>query len=233
MGIDAQIFGAGPNSNQIMQVDPSAQAARTSLRPLDHVVGGVLGGHYMAAMVTGAVTGRAAGDVLLGWRWGSSAKLCVITRVAVAATIVTAQAAQIQEIDYDLIKAQSITTNYVTGSTKQAFTAAGNKMRSTHAPTELASAGDVYLATTGAATGSVATLDPLPLAYACLPIAGNTATYAGNLGMVDIFKMDKAGGHPLVLANGEGFACRVGTAQGATVAVKSAFIVEWAELTSY
>jgi len=40
-------------------------------------------------------------------------------------------------------------------------------------------------------------------------------------------------GHPIVLASGEGFVIRVGTTQGATVAVKSVFVVEWVELVSY
>lgn len=63
--------------------------------------------------------------------------------------------------------------------------------------------------------------------------AAPTATYAGNLGMTDLWKQDKHAGHPLILASGEGFAIRVGTAQGATVAVKSVFVVEWVEVTAY
>ncbi len=100
------------------------------------------------------------------------------------------------------------------------------------AASEFVNYGDVYAATTGAATGQTATVDGIGLAYAELSSAP-VAAYVGSLGMTDFWKQDKMGGHPLILANGEGFNVTIGTTQGATVAVKSVFTVEWAEVTTY
>src|SRR4051812_6574072 len=110
--MDSHIVGTGANDNIEMQVDASFQAGRVTLRPLDYVVGGIIGGHYSAAMPTGAVTGRTAADVIMACRWASSSKTFVLKRLSVAATITTAQAATVQDIDYDLIRLSNFTVNY-------------------------------------------------------------------------------------------------------------------------
>lgn len=230
--MDVQIVGTGFNENIEQQVEATFQASRATLRPLDYVIAGVIGGHYSAAFPTGSVTGRTAADVILGFRWASSTKLCVVKRIAIATTVITAGSGMIQIIDYQLNRVTSFTTNYVTGATKQAFIATGNKLRTTMASTEFVNYGDVYAATTGAATGQTATVDTIGTAYLQLQPAP-VAAYVGSLGMAEIWKQDKMGGHPLIFTNGEGFNITVGTTQGATVAVKSVFTVEWAEVTVY
>lgn len=230
--MDVQIVGTGFNDNINQQVESTFQAARATLRPLDYVIAGVAGGHYSAAFPTGNVTGRTAADVIFGWRWASPAKLCVVKRIAVAATVITAGSGMIQILDYQLNRVTNFTVNYVTGATKQTFTATGNKFRSTMAPTDLVNYGDVYATTTAAATGQTATADTIGFAFVEFSPAP-VAAYVGPLGTIELYKHDKMGGHPLIFANGEGFNIAVGTTQGATIAVKSVFTVEWVEVTSY
>src|SRR6266446_5043950 len=119
--MDVQIVGTGFNDNVEQQVDATFQASRTTVRPLDYVIGGVIGGHYSGAFPTGNVTGRTAADVIFGWRWASPSKLCVVKRVAAAATVITAGSGLIQIIDYQMNRVTNFTVNYTTGATKQTF----------------------------------------------------------------------------------------------------------------
>src|SRR5258706_11240547 len=100
--MDVQIVGTGVNDNVEQQVEATFQAARTTLRPLDYVIGGIIGGHYSASFPTGSVTGRTAADVIFGWRWASPTKLCVIKPINAAPTVITAGSCLIQTIDHQL-----------------------------------------------------------------------------------------------------------------------------------
>ena len=68
--MDINLIGFGPNTGIETQVDPTHYASRVASRPIDHqpAVGGVNGGHYAIASMTGLMAAGIASAVRRGVR---------------------------------------------------------------------------------------------------------------------------------------------------------------------
>src|ERR1044072_8690029 len=104
------IRGAGTQENVEVQVDPTYQAVRFSPRPLDHIVGGVVGGFYGVMAGTGLLAVQtAASAALFAVRFVSSTKLMVLLKLTVGVNVTTAYSSATDggEPDFELYLARS------------------------------------------------------------------------------------------------------------------------------
>lgn len=233
----ANIVGGGtvpsavPNAELV--IDPGRGAARASLNPDDHLVGGQTLGHYRVSATTGLMTTLAAGVLIYSWRYADPATIALIKRISAYAAVTTTFTAG-QIIDCDAITVRQWTVNDSAGTA--IAIGAGGKMRGNMGASRLSvgnPTGDIRVATAAAITaGGTKTPDPNPFGYAA--IGASTAADVGSGGfMGDLYKLDATNQHPLIYAANEGFNCRVGTTQGAAGVVKITFVVEWAELLGF
>ena len=89
--MDVQLAGTGTQSHIEGQVDQTHLAPRMSLRPIDHLVSGVTGGHYGAVATTGLLAAQtAASSALFAVRFVSSTKLMVLLKLYASLSVTTA-----------------------------------------------------------------------------------------------------------------------------------------------
>lgn len=205
------------------QVDAGWGAARWSIRPLDHTLGGVVRGHYSIGLVTGLTTGIAAGGLLFSFRHTDATSVHVLERVAVSAAITTAFTTA-QPVDCDLVVARAFTVSD-SGGTQVSVAGNNNKNRTQMGAS---SAADIRIATTAALTGGTKTLDAN--ASAIIAFSGNGI---GVASAGELYGLDRETQHPIICGPNEGWNIRVVTAQGATGVVKYYVRVDWAELAGF
>jgi hypothetical protein len=229
--MEVNIIGAGAQDNIYAQVDPTNQAVRASLRPLDHIVGGIVGGHYSLNAYSGSITAaQTAAGVLYAVRWVSSTKLLVLKSLRVAQNITTAYTT-LSPIDVELVLARSFTSQYSSGATAIAPGAYSNKARDGMAPSEFVNnSGGISVTTTAAMTTATNTLDTYPYSYAAPPVAGFAL---GSAGVMILYDQTQFGKHPLVFNNNQGFVIRYANTTGATGVSKLGITMEWAEVAAY
>lgn len=230
--MDSSIAGSGPQENIEAQVDPSFQALRASLRPLDHVVGGVTGGHYGIVAYSGSVVaGQTAATVLFAVRFVSSTKLMVLKSLRVGQTITTAYTT-LSPPDVELVLARSFTVGYSSNNgTALAPAAYSNKARDSHAASEFAGGqGSIVPCTTSGMSTATISLDSHPYSYAAPPVPGLAI---GSAGVMVLYDQIQHGKHPLVFGTNQGFVVRFANTSGATGVSKLGITMEWAEVAAY
>src|SRR5438876_11720912 len=93
-----KIVGYGVNADVLSQVDPTHDALRSSLRPMEHVIAGMIGGHYaMVATYSSTAAKPAAGSDVFSLRWTDSRFYFVLLRMTafcIATTAYTAAGSQ-------------------------------------------------------------------------------------------------------------------------------------------
>ena len=212
-------------------VDPSFNAARTSLRPDDHLQQGQVLGHYRMGAVSGATTTLASGVLLFSFRYADPNTVALIKRIqAYAAVTTTFTAGQIVDVDAIAVRNWQVNDSAGTQSLPSGNT---GKMRTNMGTSRLVPSGDFRIATAAAITaGATKTPDGQPFGYGAIgaPTTVDVGS-GGNLG--DVYKLDTTNQHPLIFAANEGFNLRVVTTQGAAGVVKYYFVVEWAELLGF
>src|SRR5882762_498137 len=108
--MDVTVVGTGPAGNIDVQVDPTANALRTSTRPLEHQQGGNPGGIYaLVATYSSTAAKPAAASDVLSLRWTDSNLLFVLLRVAVS-TITSSlfSAAGVQDVSLSVARAFTV-----------------------------------------------------------------------------------------------------------------------------
>lgn len=234
--MEIQVAGSGPSSNIEAQVEPSYQGIRESFRPLDHNVGGVLGGTYGVMAGTGLIAVQtAASSALFAVRFVSSTKLMVLLKLTVGLNVTTAYSAATDggEPDIEMYLAKSYISNPSAGGTALAPSTTSLAARDTMAPSEFVSNGAILAANTGALTPGTQTLDSYPYTYGTFSAGGRAL---GSLGTVELFNNNKFGQHPLIFSSNQGFILR-NTRQFAGAAgtgvSRLQFAMEWAEVAAY
>lgn len=236
--MEITLTGAGPQENVEAQVDPTFQAVRAAIRPLDHVVNNVVGGHYSVVAYSGSVVAsQSAATVAFACRFVSSTKLMVIKSIRVGHSITTAYTT-LSPPDFELVLARSFTVMY----TNNAGTFLGpasysNKARTNMAPSEFTNSVATGNApnmtpctTSGMSSGMTVTLDSVPYSYAPSPVSGLAL---GSAGTHILYEQTQHGKHPIVLGNNEGFVIRFANTSGASGVSKLGFEVAWAEVAAY
>ena len=153
----------------------------------------------------------------------TGANLLIVRRVTVGFITTTAFTAA-QGLFYNLIKATAFTVSDSGGTAL--YTVGANKHRA--AFTNITSAPDIRISTTGALTAGTRTLEAQPLASVC----GSSTTIGTSMPMSPLFSHD-TGDYPLVLAQNEGFIITNGIAMGAVGVINLLVNVEYAETTAY
>jgi hypothetical protein len=204
-------------------VDPTMQAIRISERPPEIL------GAYQLGVISGLLTGVAAGGVVYGFRFGGSVatNLCMIRKVEIGMSSTTAFGTA-QTLQYSMQIARSFTAPYSTGGTAAAFTQTNTgKMRSSMPTSQIAlTSGNIYMAGTTAITGATNTPDTQVIAY----VNGTSNATLPTIPLTAIYQ-HQSGDYPLILAANEGFIINNVTAMGASGVVSLYVSVEWMELS--
>ena len=230
--MDVVVKGTGPQSNIEQQVDPTHAAARFAIRPLEHVVGGVQGGHYNLDAVTGAMTGAlAAGGQVFAVRWNDPSKLMVLLRVTVNAKCEAVSSGI--GTDLELILAHAYTANASGGGTIVPTNTSQMARLSNMAPSSFASYGEIRVATTAALTPGTQTLDTAGVGACAFPGAGGAVI--GNYGGPnDLWNCQTGfGEHPIVLANNQGFVVRTSSGFAASNTWRFYVNISWIEVAAF
>ena len=204
------------NGGTTQEVDATFRAARVSIRPAEVI------GYYSVSGASGALTGVAAAGPVWSFR-NTGANLILVRRVSIGFVTTTAFTTA-QGLDYQMLRANSFTASDSGGTAL--FTAGQNKHRNSF--TNITSAPDIRIASTGALTAGTRTLET-----AGMGIAGGSSTGVGtNMPTADLLAYD-AGDYPLVLAQNEGFVITNGIAMGAAGVIRLQVSVEYAETAAY
>lgn len=204
------------NGGTVQEVDSTFRAARVTIRPQEVINWNSLAG------TSGLLTGVVAAGPVFSFR-NTGANPIIIRRVSIGFYTTTAFTAA-QGLAYQLIKANSFTVSDSGGTSL--YTAGANKHRNSF--TNISSAPDIRISTTGALTAGTRTLEAQPLAAVC----GSSTAVGTGLSTVNLFAHD-TGDYPLVLAQNEGFIIANGFAMGAAGVINLQVGVEFAEASSY
>lgn len=219
------------NPGIVQEIDPLHRASRISIRPLDHTtLQGKILGHYSVAG-TCTASALAATSNHAAFRWADPTNFAVIMRVWASLQVVTAVTAQTLG-PLMLFLARGYTARDATNATAVALTAQNaQKMRSTMGNTLMVSGNfDVSSAAAGL-SGGTKTVDANPVGF--LGLSGAAAIAGLGTGTAgDLYKWDKFGGHPIVLAANEGFLVQ-NTTLFSTGTVSLTVGVEWAEVAGF
>lgn len=237
-----QQSGTGPGTKYGTEalVDSLRGSTRCSVSPIDYSdSNGNLLGHYAAVLRTGNLAATMAANApLVSMRWTSTTSVAVIESIRWSMELITQVTTEVAGFpDAEAIIARNFT---VVDSGGTATTPV--KMRSAMGNSAV---GDLRVSTTAALTAGTRTLDGVGFAFGTWPIktslASVTATYAANaiveVGVqtptLDLYKWDRLGGHPPVLAANEGLILRQSSAGPATGTYNYIFTLEWAEVALF
>ena len=204
------------NGGTTQEVDATFRAARVSIRPAEVI------GYYSVSGASGALTGVAAAGAVFSFR-NTGSNLILVRRLSIGFVTTTAFTTA-QGLDYQMLRANSFTASDSGGTAL--FTAGQNKHRNSF--TNITSAPDIRISSTGALTAGTRTLET-----AGMGIAGGSSTGVGtSMPTADLLRYD-SGDYPFVLAQNEGFVITNGIAMGAAGVIRLQVAVEYAETAAY
>lgn len=229
MGILAQITGTGANDGTSVQLDPSGQALRTSIRGIEHSPGGATGGQYRIGAQTGTMAaGIASAAEVFQVRWADPAKYFILTSVVVQCATLTGFAAVSLGAPLELIVGHG-STAAGSGGAAVAPTSSSSKMRSSMASTSFTTLGSIRVATTAALTAATGQSLEAAGIGECMGAANATLTQTSQM---FLFDQRDTGDHPLVLNAGDSLVVRT-LNPAITGTWVAAFQMEWVEATAY
>jgi len=216
------VIQSGASGTTLMTVDPTFTAGRTSIRPPE-----ILGGYQMG-LVSGALTGAAAGSTVFSFRWAppTNSQLCLIRRIEIGFATTTAFGTA-QALSYSIQVARNWSASD-TGGTAAAFTQTNTaKLRTVMPTSAFAGGGQIMIANTGANTAGTRTLDTQAMGF----VTGSSTAIGTTLTPATVFQQ-QTGDYPLIFAANEGFIVNNVIAMGATGVVNLYVNVEWFELAA-
>jgi hypothetical protein len=227
MAQSVQLRGSGSNADVVAQVDPTFEAQRTSLRPIEYTdKNGITGGHYSIAGQTGLMAaGIADAAQVFQTRW-VSAKFFILKRLVLQFATVTGFASGIG-CPIQLWAAHNATASGTGGA---ALAPSGtNKMRASMATSDFTvGGGDIRLATTAALAASAGQQLENAALKGCAGAPNITLVQGPPITLFDI----AAGDHPIVQVAGDVLALLTKT-PAATGTWTMFLSMDWAEVTSY
>ena len=216
------IIQSGANSTVLQTVDPTFLAARSSERPPEIL------GAYQMTLTSGALTAVAAGATVYSFRWAppTSTRLCMIRRVEVGFSTITAFGAA-QALQYSLQIARAWNTADTVGTTGLFTQTNTGKFRTTMPTSAFAGGGQITIATTGAISAGTRTLDTQAIAT----VQGQSTAIGTVLTATPIYQ-HQPGDYPIIFAANEGFILNNVQLMGATGVINLIVNVEWMELAA-
>ena len=217
------------NAGVVAEVDGvTFRALRVTPRPVDYGAFGI----YSYGGSTGILPAAlAALSEVFQFRWVDATRLAAIRRVRLSASVTTTMFAAGVPVEIDMVKVTGWTGQGTLGT---APTIAAMLKCRTNMGASLVAAGDLRIATTAALGAGTKTLETISLRSI---VAGGpiTASLNGTIiapGTLFWEAEPGDGGHPLILAQNEGFVIR-SVAVPATGTWRLAVMVDWAELAAY
>lgn len=189
-------------------------------------------GIYRLGMTSGTMAAAlAANSEIFQFRWPDATRLALIHRVSISAGAnVAATAAAL--LSFRLTAARSWTVAG-SGGTRATLTGNNAKLR-TSMGTSLVN--DAGISTTGLLTAGTKTLDGIDLASISYGIGTGAITTSLPLNIIPdttLFSSELGSGHPIVLAQNEGFVIRTGIINPLTMTWAFSVNVVWSEVTTY
>ena len=219
------IIKTGTDSDGMWEVDPTFDAALGTVRGMEAAGGG----YYRAAVTSGVITARAAGDILYVFQNPStSTNLSIILGVNIGFRA-SAGSATSSSFVTSLYATRSYSVLDTTGAVA-AVSYKGQMLTQTRSTQQ----NSIFRITnTTAITGGTGTDDAQPLASLVFTHAGIITTlnnYPFISPMMGGLSMPK---HPIVLAAGEGFRIRTDQAWTSGNTAVCSVDVEWVEAMAY
>lgn len=220
-GVSGAFVGVGAEASSPQHV---------TLLPMSYGSGGVFAAGATSGTMAAAL---AANSEIFQFRYVTAAsRIALIHRVTISAGAnVAATAAGL--VAFRLTAARGWTAAG-SGGTRLTLTGDNVNLRTSMTTSEVNDAG---ISTTAALTAGTKTLDTTDLAAHSIGIGTGALTVAANLNLlnpVDLWSVANSGGHPIVLANQEGFVIRSGAnAWPATMTWSFSVSVAWSEVPSF
>ena len=228
MSISA-IRGFGSNADTFMQVDPTHDAGRFSIRPIEVQPDpqGPNGGHYSVNAQTGTMAaGIVSAAQVFQMRWADATKLFLLKKLSVQCATLTGFAATSVGAPLQLWIGHGSSAN---GSGGAAVTLSGGKGRASQGNSALVTSGEIRIATTAALTAATGqTLESAAIG-GCM--GAPNATLAQSP-VMNLFEQRDFGDHPIVLLAGDTLAVLT-LNPAATGTWVASFTMTWAETVAY
>lgn len=204
------------NGGTTVEADATFRAMRSTLRPAECINWNSMGA------TSGAMTGVAAAGPVFSFR-NTGANLIIVRRLSVGFVTTTAFTTA-QALSFAVYRATGFSASDTGGTAL--YTAGQNKYRTSL--TNISSAPDIRIGSTGALTAGTRTLDTVALG-----IGGGSSTAVGtSLSPIGLLTHD-AGDYPIVLAQNEGLVMTNLIAMGAAGVINLHVNIEFLEATSY
>ena len=206
MAMPAVIQGSGGNSDVPLQVDPTYNAARVSLRPIEFNIGGMLGGHYAITSISGTMAaGLVANSQIWQIRWAPPNPFVFILKSMSIQAATSTAFTTLFGADVELVIGHGSTANG-SGGNPQVPNGTSNRMRNNMNASNFVTSGEIRVASTGALTPATGqTLEPYGIGYA--KVAPFTINTLGT--KVVLYDQVDNGDHPCCLATGDSVVLRV------------------------
>ena len=218
------IIQSGVSGSTLMTVDPTFAAGRFAQRPIEQL------GTYLVGTATGAYTGVGANTPLFSMRFvaGSAgqAQIAIIQRVTINFVLTTLFTAA-QQVAFGAYVARSFTGSD-SGGTQIVMSGNNQKARTSMTTSQIATGGDMRIASTAALTTGTRTLDSLSFAYANAWGGGALLTTSIQPQQLTLYE-NFAGDSPIVLASNEGIVINNIVAFGAGGVATIVVNIEWVE----
>jgi hypothetical protein len=194
------------------------------------------GGYYRIGASTGTMAAAlGANSEIFQFRYVTAAsRIALVYRISCSAGAnVAATAAALVQFRATIARAWTVAGS---GGTRITLTGDNVNLRTSMTTSEVNDAG---IATTAALTAGTKTLDTTDIGAVSIGIGTGAITVAANLNLLtdgggSLFDADDNGGHPIVLANQEGFVVRSGAnAWPATMTWAGSVNVVWAEVPAF
>jgi hypothetical protein len=211
-----------------MTVDPTFNASRVTARPIEQL------GTYAVGSFTGNYTGAGANTPLFSMRFvagsAGSSQIAIIQRVTIS-FIQTTAFTTAQQMGFGLYVARSFTGND-SGGTQINLAGNNQKLRTSFPTSQIATNGDMRIASTGALSAGSRTLDTQAFSVAH-GWGGSVLQTTGAIQPTQVLLYDELPGDtPLILQSNEGLVINNIVAMGAGGVFTIGVNVEWTESAS-
>jgi hypothetical protein len=203
-------------STDILTIDPTAKAARTTIRPNE------VTGAYKWSATSGSIAASTAAGILFTWKYTGTG-VAVLRKIELGLNVTTAYTQGGVRVSTYFVR-----TSFTQGSTNAtAVTLSGNngKKRTSHATSNVSS---YILTTTGISGDTAASEDATPFCSTLLNLPGSI-----NVVGPQTLYQDDPTDYPMVFVQNEGFRIKNDTAFAATGVSSLTVIVEYDEMTAY
>lgn len=216
-------------------IDPTFNALRSSLKPVEYQFPGALMGHYKAAFKFSNAA-AATNNQLLSVRWApTNNAVMVLLKLRWTHCLLTTAFTTQQYVDVAVTSVRSWTVADTGGSSLIPSAASSNRTRSSMGNSQLYGSGQVLCGSSSITRGTEV-VEGQQWAQHCADVNSNTVATGGTpliTSPKDLYVHLPGADHPPVYAAQEGFILTVPNALGAAGVCAWGFEFEWLEALAY